>query len=176
MRYSQKARSQPSNCSSGRYRRWYLCAVYLSFRNTRSQKKSIPRWWKKRIRRGSFKTRKVLKDNRRCTWRKITCGLCIRRALVQVQEGPFKSLHCKDFINFWTYIDLADKDPSVFIYIYLSRFQKSVTFEIGFWRKITSLSIIKTCDFLPVHLRLLFQNFPSFERASFHTVLFCYPV
>jgi len=30
---------------------------------------------------------------------------------------------------------------------YLSRFQKSVTFEIGFWRKITSLSIIKTCDF-----------------------------
>jgi hypothetical protein len=25
--------------------------------------------------------------------------------------------------------------------------KKSVTFEIGFWRKITSLCIIKTCDF-----------------------------
>ncbi len=44
----------------------------------------------------------------------------------------------------------------------MSRFQKSVTFEIGFWRKITSLSIIKTCDFSPYTSKVALSKLSEF--------------
>ena len=44
----------------------------------------------------------------------------------------------------------------------MSRFQKSVAFEIGFWRKITSLSIIMTCDFSPCTSKVALSKLSEF--------------
>ena len=48
----------------------------------------------------------------------------------------------------------------------LRRFQKSVTFEIGFWRKITSLYNRETCDFSPRTSKVALSKLSGFERAS----------